>query len=117
MTRSKLIFAAYAAIAGCFLATYPVAAQAPYGTETKSAIVAHGDLNLASVAGQAALKARIERAARRVCARRGAVPLHEWRAESDCRKEAMANVAHQVARLTNKASIYARRTDQSRLDR
>lgn len=64
MSRSTYVFAALAAAAAtAATVSFPAyAAEAP-----RSSLVQYGDLNLTSPAGAEALKARVVRAAKRVC--------------------------------------------------
>ena len=114
MIRSNSILTAYAAIASCFLISGLAVAKAPLLTKTETAVVTYHDLDLASDAGQAILRTRVDAAARRVCRQHGTLPIHQLRRQLQCRKEALASAEPQIARATGKAFALASRAGQSR---
>jgi UrcA family protein len=109
----KMAAAAYAGVTGLFLATgiglahaQPMVVEA----ERPHAAISYADLNLASPAGQAALKARVERAAARLCLSRGAPPPQERMQRKRCFASAMAGAEPQIARaISDQAIRFARR--------
>lgn len=84
----KIILAAVLAAA--------VIAPAAHAQTVPTVTVAYGDLNVDSQAGQAALKARLVRAARTVCGGSTSADLSERMARIACYKTALAGAMTQV---------------------
>lgn len=99
MNRSTLFFAALAAVATA--GTIAVPAQA--GEAGKISEVRFSDLNLASADGAAVLKARIERAAKKVCTVAGDNTLDGLAQAKACQKVAVAKAMPQVELALAKA--------------
>ncbi len=98
MTRTTAFLAALAATAATISFPAFAAEQAP------SAEVGFADLNLASPDGAHALKARVTRAAKRVCTVEGDRSLHEAARARDCAKLAIAKAMPQVELALAKAA-------------
>ncbi len=92
MNRSTLFFAALAA----FATAGTVAVPAYAGETGKISEVRFSDLNLASAEGATALKARIERAAKKVCTDGGDTTLEGLAKAKACQKVAVAKAMPQV---------------------
>lgn len=92
MNRSTLFIAALAAVATAGTVSFPA-----YAAEAgKISEVRFSDLNLASADGAAALKARIERAAKKVCTVAGDNRLDGQAKAKACQKVAVAKAMPQV---------------------
>ncbi len=90
MTRTSIFLAALAATAAT-VSVPAFAADAVPSTE-----VAYSDLNLASPAGAQALKDRVARAAKRVCANDGEKGLEGFQEARACARLAVARAMPQV---------------------
>lgn len=117
MTNLKSAAATYAAITALFLASGVAVAQTSAETDQVRTVVHYADLNLGSVAGQAALKARIERAAKRICKQAGALPIYQLRQQARCRKDALASAEPQIAQAITRASTFAQLSVQRPQDK
>lgn len=107
MTRTSIFLAALAAT-GATLSFPAYAADAVTSTE-----VHYSDLNLASSAGAKALKDRVVRAAKRVCAADGQKDLEGVQEARTCAKQAFDRAMPQVELAL--ANAGTRRADNSRL--
>ena len=76
----------------------PAAATAQPSAEA-TAVVAFGDLNLASPAGMAALKARVKAAAYEICGPYDFSPTSAWRSQAQCKKAVIESADRQIATI------------------
>lgn len=109
MNRSTFLIALAAAAATAGTVAFPAYAQ----EATRSTEVRYADLNLNSADGAAALKARVTRAARKVCGVADSLALREAAAARGCAKVAAAKAMPQVELALAKAGTQL--ADGSRL--
>ena len=107
MTGLKKAAASYAGMVALLLASAGAVAQAPITVEAglPRTVVSYADLDVASAAGQAKLRARVKSAAAHLCLHQGTLPLTEQRERARCFNAAMADAETQIARATSADGI------------